>query len=124
LLRFADPPYSVTPDTGFVAAQGMLGDTALTILTAPDEPALIRGIAAITDPTQSAKIDGRAVALDATGGGLDLVAAREPTFFWTQSYGLGNDRLVAAGGCPTMPAGISARRSSSSYCWAPPPGHA
>jgi hypothetical protein len=97
LLRFADPPYSVTPDTGFVAAQGMLGDTALTILTAPDEPALIRGIAAITDPTQLAKIDGRAVALDATGGGLDLVAAREPTFFWTQSYGLGNDRLVAAG---------------------------
>jgi hypothetical protein len=97
LIGSADPPYSVTPDTSFVVAQGMLGDTALTVFTAPDEPALTKGAAGITDPSQLARVDGRVAALDASGGGLDLVAAREPTFFWTQSYGLGNDRLVAAG---------------------------
>jgi hypothetical protein len=97
LIGFADPPYSVTPDTSFVAAQGMFGDSKLTVFAAPDDLALAAGASSITELSQLNKVDGRAAALDNAGTGLDLVVAHDPTFFRTVPFGFANDRLIAAG---------------------------
>jgi len=92
LIGFADPPYSVTPDTSFVAAQGMFGDSKLTVFAAPDDLALASGASSITELSQLNKVDGRAAALDNAGTGLDLVVAHDPTFFRT--YRLGSRTIV------------------------------
>ena len=97
LIDYADPPYSVTPDTRFVAAQGLFGASKLTVFAAPDETSLAAGASSITSLSQLEKVDGRAAALDSAGTGLDLVAARDPSFFRTVPFGVENDRLVAAG---------------------------
>jgi cellulose synthase operon protein B len=97
LIDFANSPYSITPDTSFVAAQGMFGDSKLTVFAAPDDASLDAGASSLTNISQLSRIDGRAAALDTAGTGLDLVAAHDPSFFRTVPFGFSNDRLIAAG---------------------------
>lgn len=87
----------VTADTSFVLAQGMLEDTPMTLLVAPDESAMAAGVETMTDPAAAASIEGRAAALTTGADGIDIVAADDTAFFRTQPFSIENDRLIAAG---------------------------
>jgi cellulose synthase operon protein B len=97
LIDYPDPPYSITSDTRFMISQAMLADTKVTLIAAPDEPALIAGAIAITDTAQLGHIDGRLAALDSAGTGLDLAPTRHPIFVSTAPFTFSNERLIAAG---------------------------
>jgi cellulose synthase operon protein B len=97
LIDYPDPPYSITSDTRFMISQAILADTKVTLIAAPDEPALIAGAIAITDTAQLGHIDGRLAALDSAGTGLDLAPTRHPIFVSTAPFTFSNERLIAAG---------------------------
>ena len=97
LVAYPERPLTVTGDTSFVFAQGLDGDTPLTLVSARDGAALAAGAASFTDPTRLAILDGRAVTLDAGDAGASLTPARDVTYFRTQPFSFGNDRLIAAG---------------------------
>jgi cellulose synthase operon protein B len=88
---------SITADTSFVMAQGMLDGTALTLVTAPDETALMNGAAMITEPAFVYRLTGRAASLGDADEGVDVVSAAETRFFPTQPFSMENTRLIAAG---------------------------
>lgn len=97
LLGYRDQAVTVTGDTSFVFAQGMAGDTPLTLVTARDDAALAAGAAAITEPSRLAGLDGRAASFSDGDAGATLVPVGDVTFFRTQDFSITNDRLVAAG---------------------------
>ena len=97
LVAYPERPLTVTGDTTFVLAQGLTGDTPLTLVTARDGVALATGAASVTEPARLASLDGRAVTLEDGASGASLTPARDTTYFRTQPFSFGNDRLIAAG---------------------------
>ena len=97
LVGYPDQAVEVNADTNFVFAQGLLDDTPITLITARDDKLLYAGMATLTEPGRLDSLDGRAATLDDGATGINIVPARDTSFYRTQAFSFLNDRLVAAG---------------------------
>lgn len=87
-----------SPSVGLVVAQGAspLDDKIWTVVTAPNGPALMDGVAALTTQQNWSELGGRVTTYEAGTGSFNRLAVNAPTLVQTQPWSFGNMRLIVA----------------------------
>ncbi len=98
-LRKGDDVFTPPPSATLVVAQakGLAPGSTWSLVLAPDDEALARGVDALVAPTAWSHIEGRAVGLNAKTGGVMTTPSSAPYFIATASLAPANFRLIAAG---------------------------
>lgn len=91
-------PFAPATGASFLIAQGLnaAGDGSLTLVTAPTPDLLRRGAADATREELWAQVAGRATAIDASSGAVDIAPALGAELVPTQPWSLQNLRLIGA----------------------------
>ena len=99
VLRKGDDVFTPPPSATLVVAQakGVAPGSTWSLVLAPDDEALARGVDALVAPTAWSHVEGRAIALNPKTGGLITTASSAPYFIATASLAPANFRLIAAG---------------------------
>ena len=98
-LRKGDEIFSPPANSGLVLAQARApgGEGTWSMVLAPDDEALLRGVKALVAPTAWNRVDGRVSALNPHSGAVVTAASNAPYFIVTASLSPANLRLIAAG---------------------------
>jgi len=98
-LRKGDEVFSPPANSALVLAQARapVGDGTWSMVLAPDDEALLRGVKALVAPTAWNRVDGRVSALNPRSGAVVTAASSAPYFIATASLSPANLRLIAAG---------------------------
>jgi cellulose synthase operon protein B len=98
-LRKGDALFSPPPAATLLLAQAAApaGGGAWTIMLAPDDDALVRGVRSLVATNVWNRVEGRAAALDPKTGALKTSPTGSPYFIPTATLSPANFRLIAAG---------------------------
>jgi len=98
-LREGDAMFSPPANSALVLAQARapVGGGTWSMVLAPDDEALLRGVKALVGPTAWTRVEGRVSALNPRTGAVVTAASREPYFIATATLSPANLRLIAAG---------------------------
>jgi hypothetical protein len=99
VFRKGDDVFTPPPSATLVVAQakGLAPGSTWSLVLAPDDEALSRGVDALVAPTAWSHVEGRAIGLNAKTGGVMTTASSAPYFIATASLQPANFRLIAAG---------------------------
>ena len=99
VFRKGDDLFAPPPSATLIVAQakGFAPGSTWSLVLAPDDEALARGVDALVAPTAWSHVEGRAIALNPKTGGVMTTASSAPYFIATASLQPANFRLIAAG---------------------------